>query len=63
MPWSDWSRFSELNVNPATNCKSDVYQVRATLKSRKPVPIHRACGVDHDGVLYIGQGILEDRVG
>jgi hypothetical protein len=63
MPWTNWLRFSEKNVNPATSCKSGVYQVRATLMSRKPVPIHRACGVDYDGILYIGQGILEDRVG
>lgn len=63
MDWSDWQRFSGVSVNPAQGCGVGVYQVRATLKSGRPVHIHRACGVDDQGILYIGQGDLETRVG
>src|SRR5262249_365574 len=40
-----------------------VYRVRATLPDGMPKPIARACGVDPDGILYIGEGCIEGRVG
>jgi len=63
MTWSEWHRFSDLKENPAENCGKGVYRVRATLGKDRAVPIHRVCGVDADGILYIGQGNLCDRIG
>lgn len=50
-------------TNPAENAGSGVYRVRATDSSGKSKRVHRACGVDEEGVLYIGQGKLRDRIG
>lgn len=63
MSWSEWHRFSKTKGNPAEQCKFGVYRVRITTKDRKPVSIPRACGPDHEGILYIGCGDLRARVG
>jgi hypothetical protein len=63
MAWSPWTRIFGLNSNPAANRKMGVYQVRTTSDNGTPKSIQRACGMDTEGVLYIGQGFLEDRVG
>lgn len=62
--WAPWVRFSEMDRNPCENCGKGVYQVRVMLRGTgKPAPIHRACSVDNDGILYIGEGGLAGRVG
>lgn len=68
MQWSDWHSFSgcgELGKNPAQGIiKMGVYRVRATLPDGKGAKtIRRACGDDTEGILYIGQGCIEARVG
>ncbi len=49
--------------NPAADADVGVYRVRATESPGKPKPIQRACAVDPEGTVYIGQGVLRDRVG
>ena len=61
--WGSWVRLRDLAVNPCADCGKGVYQIRATLKNGWSVPIHRACGVDYEGILYIGEGNLCERVG
>lgn len=61
--WSEWCRFSEFKSNPCEGLREGVYQVRAVLANGNPVLIHRACGVDTMGLLYIGCGGLNGRVG
>ena len=63
LAWQAWLRFAEMKDNPCEHCGDGVYQVRATLKNRNPILIHRACGVDTEGILYIGRGNLCSRVG
>jgi hypothetical protein len=54
--WQKWCRFADLARNPCEQCGDGFYQVRATLKNGNPIMIQRACGVDPDGILYIGRG-------
>lgn len=63
MIWSAWHRISELKVHPAASCGVGVYQVRAANENHTPIPIQRACGIDTEGILYIGCGSLLHRIG
>ncbi len=50
--------------NPAEKVSlCGVYRVRATDARNAPTEIARACAKDSDGIVYIGQGILRDRIG
>ena len=60
--WSQWCPIT-CKENPASKAGKGVYRVRATDSSGNPKPIPRACGVDEEGVLYIGEGNLRDQIG
>jgi hypothetical protein len=65
LSWREWKRFETFKdlPNPATGLGCGVYQIRAAFENGQPVTIHRAIGSDPDGILYIGEGNLEGRVG
>jgi hypothetical protein len=64
MNWTKWVPITEeVNSAEEQNDKKGVYRVRATSKPGIPQPIIRRNGVDLCGVMYIGEGILRDRIG
>ena len=63
LDWNAWTPFSEWRDNSHVPASLGVYQVRACESKRNPVAISRCCGVDSDGLLYIGEGKLNDRLG
>ena len=60
--WSQWHPITS-KENPASKAGKGVYRVRATRSLGVPVEIQRACDADADGIVYIGQGRLRDRIG
>lgn len=49
--------------NPASEAGHGVYRVRATTAQGIGKRVRRACEDDDEGVVYIGQGALRDRIG
>lgn len=60
--WSKWHPITSTE-NPASKVGKGVYRVRATRSPGVPMDIPRACELDAEGILYIGQGRLRDRIG
>lgn len=61
--WTNWQRFSKWKNVSHVPKKLGVYQVRACSADGVPVPIDRCCGVDEDGLLYVGEGNVHVRLG
>lgn len=64
--WSQWYPITS-KEDPASKVGNGVYRVRATTSPGVPKEIPRACGVDRDGIMYIGKADgnkrLEKQVG
>jgi len=54
--WSNWHRLKNLAKNKFRDVPTDigVYQIRCVSPSGEPIKIHRAAGIDDEGILYIG---------
>ncbi len=63
LDWKEWQPFREWENNSDVPQKLGVYQVRACSERGRPMPIPRCCGVDESGLLYVGEGRLDVRLG
>ena len=63
LDWNEWQSFSEWQNNAHVPQTHGVYQVRACREKGVPKAINRCCGVDESGLLYIGEGQLDVRLG
>lgn len=56
LDWSNWYRLESLAKNRFKDVPADigVYQIRCVSPSGEPIKIHRAAGIDDEGILYIG---------
>lgn len=63
LDWDEWQPFSKWVDNSHVPKSLGVYQVRACDEKGVPIAISRSCGVDADGLLYVGEGQLNGRLG
>ena len=63
LDWNEWKPFREWKNVSHVPLTRGVYQVRACDEKGVPVQICRSCGEDTDGLLYIGEGQLQNRLG
>ncbi len=63
LKWSDWRTWSTVEAEGGAPAEAGVYRVRATESPGVALPIPRALGVDEEGIVYIGSGMLQVRIG